>query len=182
VTRKRLKISTIGAFLAVAGCLVALTVVGWLDFHDHRPDVVSLFGGEGGFAIVASPTKVEAFRVAPKGKLESWQAADYVDQSGPITLPPVLASSVSAALTAPGSYDWHPDGMKACPTLYNVRLAFYRGTDRIDVYLCFGCHDMLVLKDGKESGKDFTRIRPTLLKAVRQLFSADPEIQRLRDR
>jgi hypothetical protein len=183
VTRKRLKIAAIGAFLVV-GSLVTIEAMHRLDFHDHRPDVVGLFGGEGGYAIVARSAKVEAFRVAPKDTREgdAWMAADYVDQSGPVTLSPDLASSVSAALTAPSSYYWHETATKACPTLYNVRLAFYRGSNRVDVYLCFGCNDLAVVEGGKERGKDFTEIRPTLLKAVRQLFPFDPGIQGLRDR
>jgi hypothetical protein len=183
--RKRFAMAAVAGLallLAIGGGFVAIVTVNSGDSHDHRPDVVGLFGGEDGFATVAQPSKAEAFRVSPKPgttRDDYWDIADYSDVSGPTTLPPEAVTALSTILTSPDSYHWHEGGVKACATLYAVRLAFHQGPKQVDVYLCFGCNDLAVVKDGKQKGKDFTSIRPALVKAVKQMFPTDPEIQKL---
>jgi hypothetical protein len=87
-------------------------------------------------------------------------------------------ADVATVLTDPRSYDWSK--AVGCLPSYGVKLSFTRGADRVDVLLCFECDIVLFEHNGEPPGlEEFTPMRPVLVRAVKQLFPDDAEIQAL---
>jgi hypothetical protein len=166
------------AFVVIAA-LFAAAGIAWQA--SKRTALERLYGGPANLAIVARPTKVEAYRLGPLPLEElSHDAAvgAHPVLAGPVELPEADAVAVAAALSSADSYAWHFG--KACMPRYGVRLSFVRGPDRVDVLLCFECDILAAWRNGQWLGyEDFDDARPVLVRAVRAAFPDDAEIQSL---
>jgi hypothetical protein len=167
-------------YLILAFALAPFLVgAGW--YAQFRFAVRQVFGGGANLAIVARPERVEAYRVGPLPEGVDRDAAmlsDYLVVAGPIELPKEIAGEASAALVSPGTYMW--DAAKACVPVYGVKLSFIRGSERVDVLVCYECLILRVGRDGQAvGGGNFDYGEAALIKAAKAAFPGDAEIQAL---
>jgi hypothetical protein len=144
-----------------------------------------LFGSAENIAIVREATRVEAYRVVPpagsKPVQDDISPFDFKVAVGPKAVPEEMAKVLAESLLSPSTYRWW--GMKECGyPVYGVKLSFFRGNDRVDVFFCFQCGDLAVTRDGKTFGAgDFYEMKRPFVKAVKKLFPNDAEIQAIRE-
>lgn len=132
----------------------------------------TLYGGPKGFAVLKNPERIEAFR------LSHVAGEEPVVTAGPIKVEQPTSQQIVSLLSADKSFDWNLG--KGCIPIWGVRLSFYRGTDRLDVLLCFQCDILGVSLNGKElKFEDFDPVHAQLVKIVKVIFPDDPEIQKL---
>jgi len=146
---------------------------------------VKLFGSVENMAIVREATRVEAYRLAPpKGfdtKFEDVSPLDYEVVSGATVASDEMAQRLKSTLLSPDTYLW--DIAKACGyPVYGVKASFIRGDDRVDVYFCFGC-SMLAVVRGQTVyiAEDFDNGERVFVESVKALFPDDVEIQAIRE-
>jgi hypothetical protein len=139
------------------------------------PELLKLYGGRNGFAVIQKPDRIEAFRVSdPK------RSNEPIVTEGPVAVTATVAQELVSVLSSHQAYGW--DYAKGCVPEWGVRLAFYRGTDRVDILLCFQCDLLMVSLNGTETTRDvedFDPIRPNLVRAIKQIFPNDPALQSL---
>lgn len=149
------------------------------------PSMSRLFGGAENMAIVREATRVEAYRVVPppgSRPMEDFiSPLDFTVASEPTTVPAEMAEELATTLLSPNTYFW--GAAKACGyPVYGVKLSFFRGNDRVDVFFCFQCGDLAVTRDGEKFGiGDFSSLERPFVAAVKQLFPDDAEIQAIRE-
>ncbi|QDT72612.1 hypothetical protein I41_17940 [Lacipirellula limnantheis] len=148
------------------------------------PSMSRLFGGAENLAIVRESTRVEAYRLVPppgsRPNEDDLSPFDFNVVAGPVVVPAEMANDLATTLLSPNTYDW--DAAKACGyPVYGVKLSFFRGNDRVDVFFCFQCADLAVTRDGEKFGiGDFSPQERPFVAAVKQLFSDDAGIQAIR--
>lgn len=163
--------------VAAVGAIYAVTV--------GRSRISTLFGSVENIAIVREAMRVEAYRVVPPA--ESKPIHDYISPldfkvaTGPTTVPEEMARELATSLLSPDTYSWGT--AKACGyPVYGVKLSFFRGNDRVDVFFCFQCGDLAVTRDGKRfGGGDFSQMTRPFVQAAKALFPDDAEIQAIRE-
>jgi hypothetical protein len=163
----------------VLGAITAVTV-GAIWFRAARapaapaptPELLQLFGGREGFAVLQGAERIEAFRLNhPRG-----QEPTVTEGPVPVTRP--IAPQLVSLLSAHDAYGWN--SWPGCIPLWGVRLSFYRGADRIDVLLCFQCNLLSVSLNGTKIGDgNFRPMRPHLVRAIKALFPNDQALQEL---
>jgi hypothetical protein len=153
------------------------------DFKSGKQDISYIFNGESGTEIVRHPDKVEAYRIdefhssPTKNRIENYQVL-----SGPVRVPSALASELATAILSSESYIWE-DLALSCTPRYGVCLSYFRGNNRVDIFICFECTVLLVSRDGNISGgKGFDPMQPTLVRAVKTLFPSDQVIQAIEEK
>lgn len=166
--------------------VVLVAVVGAIYVAIVGPSpMLRLFGGAENMAIVREATRVEAYRVVPpegtEPMIDDISPLDYKVVAGPMTVPTEMATEMSKALLSPETYGW--DYVKACGhPVYGVKLSFFQESERVDVYLCFRCSTLAVVRDDQVfGGEDFDNAEQVFVKAVKALFPDDAEIQAIRD-
>ena len=181
--------------IAIVGVVLAAALLATFLLNRKGPppqedsSVFKLFGGKDGLMTVAHPTKVEAFRLKENIKRDGTEFTDlnnnYEVTAGPVSVPETLATELSAVLILPQAYE--REFHKACMPRYGVRLSFQRGSDHVDVYLCFECDMLLVTRNGlvtadrsSPGGENFDPMTAILARAVKTLFPDDSEIQELK--
>lgn len=144
-----------------------------------------LFGGLENMSIVREATRVEAYRVVPppgsRPMEDNTSPLDFKVVGGPTPVPAEMAKELATTLLSPDTYSW--GAAKACGyPVYGVKLSFFRGNDRVDVFFCFQCGDLAVTRDGhKFAVGDFYHARRSMAQAVKKLFPDDAEIQAIRE-
>jgi hypothetical protein len=134
-------------------------------------------------AIVREATRVEAYRVTPpsgSNPMEDYTSPlDYEVVTEPVAVPAEMAKEMSQALLSPETYGW--DYAKACGwPVYGVKLSFFQGSERVDVYFCFKCSVLAVVRDDRVlGGEDFDNAEQVFVQAVKKLFPDDAEIQNI---
>lgn len=100
--------------------------------------------------------------------LDYFRDTNRRESLGPtVILPEVSRKDVSKLLLEESAYVW--DAAKGCWPFYHVRAVFYRGSDSITVYFCFGCSVLFFEKDGEYlGGEDFDPIALKLLTIFRK--------------
>jgi hypothetical protein len=162
--------------VAAAGALYVATV--------GRSPMSRLFGGGENMAIVRDATRVEAYRVTPppgSNPMERYTSPlDYEVVSDPVAVPAEMAREMSQALLSPETYNW--GSAKACGgPVYGVKLSFFQGAERVDVYFCFQCSVLAVVRDDRVFvGEDFDNAEQVFVQAVKKLFPDDAKIQAIR--
>ncbi len=138
----------------------------------------SLFGDQEAQAVVAKPTKVQAYRLAENSTFKS-TVKDYKMITGPVAVDDTVAKSVSQLLLNEKNYLW--DVGKGCDPLFGARLEFLQGDKSTNVFFCFECDILAVYVNGKSVGsEDFDDMRPELVKAMQKIFPEDKVIQGLK--
>ena len=142
-----------------------------------------LFGGGENMAIVREATRVEAYRLGPPPggdpPRDYISPLDYEVASGPAPVPAEMAKELATTLLSQNTYYW--GAMKACGyPIYGVKLSFFRGNDRVDVFFCFKCADLTVTRDGTKLGTgDFSKAKRPFVDTVKALFPDDAVIQNI---
>lgn len=163
--------------------VTACAIIGGAYAYFNRSPMLKLFGGVKNMEIVRHPTRVEAYRLGdpPGGSPPSNDVSplDYPVTAGPVLVSSKTAAKVSAALMSSDTYGW--DYAKACgDPIYGVKLSFFQGNDRVDVYFCFLCDFLAVARNGQTfDGEDFDDARAVFVEAAKQAFPDDPTIQKL---
>lgn len=145
--------------------------------------VPRLFGGLENMAIVREATRVEAYRLAPPEGVDPFlvetSPLEYQAVAGPVAVKSDLAEMLQETLLSPQTYRWN--AAKACGRpVYGVKLSFFRGSERVDVYFCFKCAVLRVVRDDQLlGGADFDHGERVFVDGVKELFPADAEIQRI---
>lgn len=149
-----------------------------------RWQVTRLFGGSDNLRTLRDATSVEAYRLAPpvgkNPRQERTAPGEFQVVSSPVQVPHELAAALAERLTSPSSYRFSI--VKECgyPD-YGVKLSFTKDGQTVDVFLCFHCRDLAVVKDGVTIGEaDFDRAAAELIAAAKKLFPDDEQIQQLR--
>jgi hypothetical protein len=148
------------------------------------PSMSRLFGSAQNLSIVREATRVEAYRLAPPEGVDPFlvdtSPLEYQTTAGPVTVKSELAETLQEALLSPQTYRWW--GVKECGyPVYGVKLSFFRGSERVDVYFCFKCSVLAVVRDEQVVGRaDFDHGERVFIDAVKKLFPQDAEIQAIR--
>lgn len=123
---------------------------------------------------MAPPAGVDPF-------LEETSPLEYRMVGDPVTVTKELAKTLQTTLLSSDTYEW--EMAKACGhPVYGVKLSFYRGGDRVDVYFCFSCLVLAVVRDQKTyMPEDFDNGKQVFVDAVKELFPTDAEIQAIRE-
>lgn len=148
------------------------------------PSMSRLFGSAENLAIVREATRVEAYRLAPPAGVDPFlvdtSPLEYQTTAGPVTVKSELAETLQATLLSPSTYRlWI---VKECGfPVYGVKLSFFSGSEHVDVYFCFKCSVLAVVRDKQVVGRaDFDHGEQVFIDAVKQLFMQDAEIQAIR--
>lgn len=165
------------AAVAAIGAIYALTL--------GRSPAARVFGGGANMRIVREATRAEAYRLAPPEGVDPQFTAvsplQYEVTGGPVAASTELTELLKETLLSSATYDL--EVAKGCGfPVYGVRLSFYRGDERVDVYLCFRCSDLAVVREETAyAPADFSRGKRVLLNAVKELFPQDAEIQAIQE-
>ena len=164
--------------------LAAPLVLGLIYIAVGRWQVTRLFGGCENLRVLRDATSVEAYRLAPPiGKnpqQERTAPSGFQVVSPPVLVPQDLAASLAARLTSPSSYRFSIGKECGYPD-YGVKLSFTKDGQKVEVFLCFHCRELAVVKDGVTMGEaDFDRAAAELIAATKRLFPDDEPIQQLR--
>jgi hypothetical protein len=149
-----------------------------------RSPMSRLFGGGENMAIIREATRVEAYRVTPPSGSKPMEdyisPLDFEVAAGSVTASAEMAKELATTLLSDETYSW--GAAKACGyPVYGVKLSFFRGSDRVDVFFCFQCGDLAVTRDGKMFGVgDFYQAKRPFVQAAKTLFPDDAEIQAIR--
>lgn len=149
------------------------------------PSMSRLFGNAENLAIVREATRVEAYRLAPPEGVNPFlidtSPLEYQTTAGPVAVKSDLAEMLQDTLLSPQTYMW--DAAKECGyPVYGVKLSFFRDGERVDVYFCFKCAVLRVVRDDQLlGGADFDHGERVFVDAVKELFPADAEIQAIRE-
>jgi hypothetical protein len=171
------KIKTVILFGAVMVVAVMTATAGAKWFLMARspatPELLKLYGGRKGFAVLQKPDRIEAFRLShPRGSNEPSVT------EGPVAVTGSVAQELVSLLSAHDAYGWNT--WPGCIPDWGVRLSFYRGADRIDVLLCFQCNLLSVSLNGTKIGDGyFGPMRPHLVRAIKEIFPNDQALQEL---
>jgi hypothetical protein len=164
--------------------IVVVAVVGAIYVATIGQSPMSrLFGGGENMAIVREATRVKAYRVAPptgSNPMEDYTSPlDYEVVTEPVAVPAEMAKEMSQALLSPETYGW--DYAKACGwPVYGVKLSFFKGSEQVDVYFCFQCSMLAVVRDDRVlGGEDFDNAEQVFVDAVKALFPGDQELQHI---
>jgi len=164
-----------GAIFVVA--IVAVAIGAKWFFSAPSPELLKLYGGPEGIAVVQKAERVEAYLLDHDFR----RGQEPTVKEGPVAISEPIASQLVSALSSHDSYGW--SYAKGCIPVWGVRLSFYRGADRVDILLCFQCDLLQVSLNGNRTAgnEDFDPIQPQLAHAVKAIFPNDPNIQAVRD-
>jgi hypothetical protein len=146
--------------------------------------LVERLGGERVAAILSKPDRVGAVLVdLPNSPIEPQRGYllphEYQVVSVDMNVPEAVAADISRTLLTP---ELHRiiDGVPDCIVRYGVRVTYFAGPNRVDLYLCFTCSDLAVYLDGKPVGDmKFIFVERELLSDVRQIFPENKELREL---
>ena len=161
------------AFAAIVGAIYVAMA--------PRSPLMQVFNSAANMEVIRTATRVEARRVhLPEGLEtpdEDMLPTDYVVAAESMQVPEPLVQILTERLLATATYE--VDTAKACgPPLYGVMLSFFRDEEHVDVYFCFHCGDLAVVRDGAVQGHgDFSKVEDDFVRAAKELFPDDAEIQ-----
>ncbi|HEV3028973.1 MAG TPA: hypothetical protein VG457_15445 [Planctomycetota bacterium] len=162
---------------APAGVLLVL-LVGCAPAPSRR--IEKLFGGPDNFDIVASPERVEAFRLRPpflSEKVDHYN--QWPVQGGAVRVPADVAARFSRGLTSESTYPRWEDA-KACDPRPGFMLRFTADGRHVDVVFCFECAILFTYR-GPESiwYANFDESTRAIASLFLQVFPRDPSLSRL---
>lgn len=174
--------TSLRVLLGLAVMIGSLAFGAWLKMPPPRPNVpayVRLFGGnEERLAPLKAPSRMEAFRLVRFDEDNPQAGQDYRAEPCLFVIPDKLCQQFSTALT---SSELSRIAWRACEADYDVKLAFYRDDQEIDVLLCFDCDKLIVLSGNDTLGTaNLTKIRTPIVTAVQELFPQDRKLRTLK--
>ena len=141
--------------------------------------VTKLYGGPSAIYTVQHSASIQAYRLAsPSEHVQS--LADYKMSAGPIAVPESTVTKLRDILMDDEVYLW--DVKKSCgEPNYGVRFQFQKGSDSVDVLICFDCDMLGVYHNGQAVDyEDCDLVRAQLIAISKELFPDDPVIQSLK--
>lgn len=151
--------------------------------------VVKLFGGQEGWKPLASPVRIEAFRVDPYSGLDEGDAksdtepakefAGYPITAGPVEVDEKTAEKLMQTLSRANIYGW--DFAKGCEFSPGVGIRYVGAESTTEILFCFSCDELRIVRDGKRVGaEDTDGARTALVNIAKSIFPKDKAIQKLR--
>ncbi|WP_428304778.1 hypothetical protein [Lacipirellula sp.] len=146
-----------------------------------RSPLMQVFNSAANMEVVRTAARVEARRVHLPAGVEypndDILPTDYVVAAASTQVPEPLVQILTERLLATATYE--VDAAKACGLpVYGVMLSFFRDEERVDVYFCFHCGDLAVVREGVVQGRgDFSKADDDFVRAAKELFPDDAEIQ-----
>jgi hypothetical protein len=123
--------------------------------------------------------RVESYGLQPQRDHTHYKSLqNYATRGSAIPVPRQMSSRLAATLLAPDSYRW--DSAVACIPNYGLRVTFYRGNERVDVLVCLECGVLQVYRNEQHVGGSVFDAHNALAKAAMDIFTQDPEAQKLR--
>jgi hypothetical protein len=134
-------------------------------------------GGPAVYRAIETPDKVEAWLLNQHNN-----HMENADRAGPVQLKPAVARQFSETLLKFDSYFWSAaEGVsKGCIPDYGARLRFTRGSDIVDVHLCYECNILQITHAGGQNHADFDPAHAALVKALQAVFPTDPVVKSLK--
>jgi hypothetical protein len=173
----------------------------WLAAKPGRTPLAKELGGDDVLDVLANPDRGSASRVhgnewtlCEQPSLRWSSLNDLPTIAGPFIIAPDTLSRIAAALSADSTYQmlwtlnasdntYEQRGAKMCEPFYNVRLRLEKGSHVVDVYLCYGCHHLQAILDGKPlAHTEFGPGEARLIAIAQALFPDDPLILSLKPR
>jgi hypothetical protein len=141
-------------------------------------DVMRGFGGEATLAALRHPERVEAALLKRPEPLRYVPANEYQDAGEPVTVPVDVTGEILVRLLAPESYTINLDGSaKGCFPVYGVRMTFFGGGSKVDLYFCLGCAHLAIYAQGVAiGGLDIGSICKPLAQEFAKLFPDNAEL------
>jgi len=160
-----------------AGILLVL-MVGCVRGPSRR--IEKLFGGPDNFDIVASPERVEAFRLRPPSpgeKIDHYN--QWPVQGAAARVPADVAARFSRGLTNESTYPRWEDA-KACDPRPGFMLRFTADARHVDIVFCFECAILFTYR-GPESiwYANFDESVKAIASLFLEVFPRDPALSRL---
>lgn len=143
-------------------------------------ELVEHLGGERVAEILRNPDHVQAVLIDPPDYSREALPHEYVVVSDDTNVPDSVAGDISRTLLTPELHRIFDGAVTTCGIRYGVRVTYFAGTNRVDLYLCFTCSDLAVYLDGKPVGDlKFTFVEKELLSGARQIFPQNKDLQEL---
>ena len=137
-----------------------------------------VFGGSENFEIVEGASSVLATRIDSTAADDTAFYYDYSEIGNPVALDSSVVGKLKALLKERGSYDLKRS--KPCEPVPGVKLTFTDDTKSLDIFLCFECNILIVMKDKKRiAHEDFDPMRQNLVTVAKLAFPNDKEITSL---
>jgi hypothetical protein len=139
-----------------------------------------LFGGEDNLDIVASPERVDAFKLRRPGRDEVGKPYNQWTVIGaPVRVPKDVASRFSRGLTTEATYPRF-DMPKACDPVPGYMLRFFADGRSVDVCFCFECQILFTYR-GPDSiwYANFDESTKAIASLFLKVFPADEDLRRL---
>jgi len=142
--------------------------------------IEKLFGGPDNVDIVASPERVEAFRLRPPSpgeRIEHYN--EWPVLGGAVRVPADVAARFSRGLTRDSTYPLWED-VKGCDPRPGFLLRFMADGRHVDVVFCFECAILFTYR-GSESiwYANFDESTQAIASLFLQVFPRDPALVRL---
>jgi len=154
--------------------------------HNHGGDSArlgkmgKLFGGADNLDIVASPERVDAFKLRRPGRDEPGKSYNQWPVIGaPVRVPSDVASRFSRGLTSEATYPRF-DMPKACDPVPGYMLRFFADGRSVDVCFCFECQILFTYR-GPDSiwYANFDESTPAIASLFLKVYPADEDLRRL---
>src|SRR5262249_42603224 len=144
-----------------------------------RHFVEELLGGKSAYETISAPDKVQAWLLTSLSYARD--PREKKDRTGPVELSPALAIVFADVFLNFDSYRWsRARGVaKACVVDYGARLRFTRGSDVVDICLCYECDILEVRYKGQSQSEDFDDAHNRLVKSLQAVFPNDRIVQGL---
>lgn len=154
--------------------------VGWLLSRQvNDAEHTRQLGGELVRAALRNPERAEAVLLKPASEYPTGEPHDFVAASDPQFIDSAVAADIGQILNTRSLFP-APAGAKACIPNYGVRLSFYSGNDRVDIYLCFECAILVIeLNDKSPIGLNFDYAYHRLITAVCKIFPDNDRLAKL---
>ena len=152
------------------------------DKPETDPRIVKLFG-ENGANNAANADIQRAYRISDAKREGDKRIDGYKVVSGPEEIEAKTWAGLRTLLLDPNIYDW--DLAAGCEFQPGVAVSLDRASTRatampVDVLFCFNCDELQVWYGGKRVGMaNFSNHRALFVRAMKQIFPKDPEIQKL---
>lgn len=164
----------------------------WSAARPGSSMVAKALGGDEVLGVLSKPDRGSVFRLEEPKMAPQPRPMAIPVVAGPFAIPPDILNRIGAVLGAEGTYrkawELRADGTygrgmaKGCLPSYGVRFRLEKGPRVVDVFLCYGCGDIITVPDGKSIGGGlyFDPGRDELVAIAQALFPDDAKIQSMK--
>lgn len=139
----------------------------------NRPteaQLIQSLGGDQVVAVLRNYERAEIALISPPEDGRQFPPNEYREIANPLPLSAEIAGDISRTLIDRRE-NVDNSTKKSCAPRYGVRVSFFAGADRVDVYFCFECSIFAVCLNGKPvGGNDFELAYRKLIGLVRKVY------------